>query len=215
MQAIGIPTRTLHPVLYPAPDRAPFIEQLRREHGLNENDYVVLLPGAAAAHLLKRWGTQRFSELAQRLHQQGMEKVVLIGGADEVDVCAEIAALGEWVVNLNGRLQLLDIAPLCAGAAAIVGNDTGTAHFASIADRPLLVLCGPTDPRRVKPIGPRVVAIQAVLPCISCYAKTCSNPDTHACMKMITPEWLSAQLPNLIAGDLKSGQDLPGSLRSF
>lgn len=45
LQAIGIPTRTLHPVLYPAPDRAPFIEQLRREHGLNENDYVVLLPG--------------------------------------------------------------------------------------------------------------------------------------------------------------------------
>ena len=58
-------------------------------------------------------------------------------------------------------------------------------------------------------------AIQAVLPCISCYAKTCSNPDTHACMKAITPEWLAAQLPNLIAGDLKAGQDLPGSLRSF
>ncbi|WP_296892203.1 glycosyltransferase family 9 protein [Thiobacillus sp.] len=215
LQAIGIPTRTLHPMLYPAPDRAPFIAQLRREHGLGENDYVVLLPGAAAAHPLKRWGTQRFAELAQRLHQQGMEKIVLIGGADEVDVCAEIATLGEWVVNLNGKLQLLDIAPLCAGAAAIVGNDTGTAHFASIADRPLLVLCGPTDPRRVKPIGPRVVAIQAVLPCISCYAKTCSNPDTHACMKAITPEWLAAQLPNLIAGDLKAGQDLPGSLRSF
>ncbi|WP_296817487.1 glycosyltransferase family 9 protein [Thiobacillus sp.] len=160
-------------------------------------------------------GHAAFSELAQRLHQQGMEKVVLIGAADEVDVCAEIATLGEWVVNLNGKLQLLDIAPLCAGAAAIVGNDTGTAHFASIADRPLLVLCGPTDPRRVKPIGPRVVAIQAVLPCISCYAKTCSNPDTHACMKMITPEWLAAQLPNFIAGDLRAGQDLPGSLRSF
>jgi heptosyltransferase-2 len=215
LRAIGIPTQTLHPVLYPAPQRAAFVGQLRQEQGLGEGNYVVLLPGAAAAHPLKRWGTQRFAELAQRLHQQGMAKIVLIGGADEVDVCAEIAALGEWVVNLNGQLQLLDIAPLCAGAAAIVGNDTGTAHFASMADRPLLVLCGPTDPRRVKPIGQRVIAIQARLPCINCYAKICSNPDTHACMEAITPEWVAARLPELVAGEMKTGQDFAGNLRSF
>jgi heptosyltransferase-2 len=215
LQAIGIPAVTPHPVLYPAPDREMFVRQLRQEHGLSDGHYVVLLPGAAAAHPLKRWGTARFSELAQRLHRHGMPKIVLIGGPDEVDVCAEIALMGEWVVNLNGRLQLLDIAPLCAGAAAIIGNDTGSAHFASVAGRPLLVLCGPTDPRRVKPIGPQVVAVQAVLPCINCYADTCVNPDPHACMKAITPEWVTARLPELIAGELKGGQDLPGSLRSY
>jgi len=215
LQAIGIPTMTAHPVLYPPPDRMAGVAALRQAHGLEAGRYGVLLPGAAAAHPLKRWGTQRFAELAQRWHQQGMPKIVLIGGPDEVDVCAEIAEVGDWVVNLNGQLQLLDIAPLCAGAAAIVGNDTGTAHFASAAGRPLLVLCGPTDPRRVKPIGPQVVAVQAVLPCINCYAKTCSNPDTHACMKAITPEWVAARLPELIAGELKAGQDFPGNLRSF
>lgn len=215
LQAIGIPTTTTHPVLHPAPGRAEFVAQLRRQHGLPDRDYVVLLPGAAAAHPLKRWGTQNYAELARRLHAQGVQKIVLIGGPDEVDACAEIATLGNWVVNLNGQLQLLDIPLLCAGAAAIVGNDTGTAHFASIADRPLLVLCGPTDPRRVKPIGQRVVAIQAVLPCINCYARTCANPDTHACMKLITPEWVAAHLPDLVAGTLEPGQDLPGNLRSF
>ena len=215
LQAIGIPTPTAHPVLYPAPERAAFVGQLRQEYGLSENNYVVLLPGAAAAHPLKRWGTQRFAELTQRLHQKGIAKVVLVGGADEVDACTEIAALGDWVVNLNGQLQLLDIAPLCAGAAAIVGNDTGTAHFASIAGRPLLVLCGPTDPRRVKPIGQRAVAVQAGLSCINCYAKTCRNPDTHACMKAITPEWVAARLSDLVSGKLQPGQEYPGSLRSF
>jgi heptosyltransferase-2 len=215
LQAIGIPTGTSHPVLYPAPAREEFVAQLRRQHGLSDGDYVVLLPGAAAAHPLKRWGTQHFAELAQRLHRQGMQKIVLIGGPDEVDVCAEIAAVGDYVVNLNGQLQLLDIAPLCEGAAAIIGNDTGTAHFASAAGRPLLVLCGPTDPRRVKPIGPGVVAVQAVLPCINCYAKTCANPDTHACMKMITPEWVADRLTELVAGELKPGQEFPGNLRIF
>ncbi len=215
LQAIGIPATTEHPVLYPAPNREAFVSQLRRQHGLSDDNYVVLIPGAAAAHPLKRWGTTHFAELARRLYQQGMAKVVLIGGPDEVDVCSEIASIGEWVVNLNGQLQLLDIGALCAGAAAIVGNDTGTAHFASVAGRPLLVLCGPTDPRRVKPIGSRVVAVQAVLPCINCYAKTCGNPDTHACMKAITPEWVAARLPELIAGELRAGQDFSGNLRSY
>ena len=215
LQAIGIPTTTSHPVLYPAADRLPAVDALRQQHGLEDGRFVVLLPGAAAAHPLKRWGAARFAELARLLHAQGVPKIAVVGGPDEVDDCAEIAAVGDYVVNLNGQLQLLDIAPLCAGAIAIIGNDTGTAHFASAAERPLLVLCGPTDPRRVKPIGRTAVAVQAQLPCRSCYAKVCANPDTQACMKAITPEWVAARLPELAAGEMKPGQNWPGGLRSF
>ena len=215
LQVIGISATTMNPVLYPAPDRVAFIEEMRRQYDLAERGYVVLLPGSAASHPLKRWGTVQFVQLAQRLHQQGVKKVVLIGGPDEVDVCAEIAAAGDWVVNLNGQLQLLDIAPLCMGAATIIGNDTGTAHFASAGGRPLLVLCGPTDPRRVKPIGSSSFAVQAVLPCINCYAKTCRNPDFHACMKVITPEWVAEQLPALAAGEFRPGRVWPQGLQSF
>ena len=215
LQAIGIPTPTSHPVLYPAPERRAVVNALRQKHALKEGSYVVLLPGSQAAGKLKRWGAARFADLAQRLHAMGVAKIVIIGGPDEVDECAEIAAAGDYVVNLNGQLQLLDIAPLCAGAAAIIGNDTGTAHFSSAAARPLLVLCGPTDPRRVKPIGGSTVAVQAQLPCSNCYAKVCRNPDHHACMKAITPEWVAARFPDLAAGELKPGQDWPGGLRSF
>lgn len=215
LQAVGIPTTTSHPVLHPAPDRMAAVHALRQQHDLEDGRYVVLLPGSNAAGKLKRWGAARFAELAQRLHAQGVSKIVVVGGPDEGDECAEIAAIGDYVVNLNGRLQLLDIAPLCAGAAAIIGNDTGTAHFASAAERPLLVLCGPTDPRRVKPIGRSTVAVQAVMPCINCYAKTCSNPDRHACMKAITPEWVALQFPALEKGEFKPGQDFSGALRSY
>jgi heptosyltransferase-2 len=47
------------------------------------------------------------------------------------------------------------------------------------------------------------------------YAKICPNPDHHACMKAITPEWVAARFPELAAGTLKPGQDWPGGLRSF
>jgi heptosyltransferase-2 len=139
---------------------------------------------------------------------------VLIGGPDEVEVCEQIAAAGRFVIDLS-KLELLQIAPLCEGAAAIIGNDTGNAHFAAGAGRPMLVLCGPTDPRRVKPIGETVYAVQANLPCISCYSKQCRNPDFHACMKAISPEWIAGQLPALIAGGLRGGQSFENGLRSL
>ncbi|MEW6119429.1 MAG: glycosyltransferase family 9 protein [Pseudomonadota bacterium] len=215
LQAIGIPTRTQHPVLHVPPARADWVAQVRARHGLVGDGYVVLLPGTAAAHPLKRWGTERYAELARLLHARGFGRIVLVGGPDEVEDCAAIAQAGDFVVNLNGELKLIDIPLLCAGAAAIVGNDTGTAHFASAADRPLLVLCGPTDPRRVKPIGRQVVALQAQLDCINCYARTCRNPDYHACMKTISPGWLAARVAELIEGTLQPGRDWPEGVRSF
>ena len=215
LESAGIPARTPHPVFHHSPQQLDEVRQLKHEHGLIAEQYVVLLPGSHAAGTLKRWGVTRFRELAQLLHAQGIPKIVLVGGPDEVTECSEIAEAGDFVVNLNNQLQLLQIAPLCDGAIAIIGNDTGTAHFAAEAARPMLVLCGPTDPRRVKPIGGTTVAIQAQLPCINCYAKQCHNPDYHACMKAITPEWVASCVPLLANGTLKPDQTYANQLRSF
>ncbi len=215
LESVGIPTRTTHPVFHPTREQLDRVKALRDDCGLVDNEYVVLLPGSHAAGPLKRWGAARYAALAQILHDQGIAKIVLIGGPDEVEDCMQIAAAGDFIVNLNGKLELLQIAPVCEGAAAIIGNDTGTAHFGSAAGRPLLVLCGPTDPRRVKPIGDSTFAVQADLPCISCYAKVCRNPDHQACMTLIKPEWLAASISALISGEFKPGQSYPNGLRSF
>jgi heptosyltransferase II len=74
---------------------------------------------------------------------------------------------------------------LFKAATCIVANDTGTAHLAADSQTPMLVICGPTNPLRVKPIGPHVMAIQPDIACKNCYQKTCSH---HSCMKGLTPE---------------------------
>ena len=134
----------------------------------------------------------------------GLTNVVLLGGPDEVEECAAIAeGQGGYVVNLCGKTQLLELPPIFERAALIVANDTGTAHLAAASNRRMIVICGPTDPRRVKPVGRGVIAIQADLPCKNCYRKIC---DHHSCMKFVTPEqvmdfarsladWLPAAVP--------------------
>jgi heptosyltransferase-2 len=158
---------------------------LLERHGLTPDRYGIFLPGCNANGHLKRWGAARYAALAQRLHQEGLDRIVLIGGPDEMDECRRIAqACGSWLVNLCGQTAILDIPPLCEPARFIVANDTGTAHLAAATATPMLVLCGPTDPRRVKPLGDHVTTLQADLPCINCYRKTCSH---HSCMAMLTP----------------------------
>lgn len=188
LDSAGIPAITPRPILHIDELTQDRVAKLRLETGLEENEYAIFLPGCQAAGYLKRWGAENYAGLARLLHEQGL-KIVIIGGPDEMDECEKISEMvgEEWIVNLCGKTRIVDIVPLSEAARLIVGNDTGTAHVASASDRPLLVVCGPTDPRRVKPIGDNVRALQTSgLDCLNCY---CKKPcDHHSCMKQITPQ---------------------------
>ncbi|MDD5364046.1 MAG: glycosyltransferase family 9 protein [Gallionellaceae bacterium] len=200
LDLLGVPARTDRPVLHAGEAHLARARQVIAESGLQAGRYAVLLPGSQAAGWLKRWGTARFGELGRRLVAMGLDKVVVIGGPDEIEDCQTIAAAGAFMVNLNGRLDLLEIAPVCAGAAVIIGNDTGTAHIAASADRPMLILCGPTPAGRVKPIGSKVHALQAQVPCRNCYAKHCPDAERHVCMAVLTPEFVAAEVAAMLGG---------------
>lgn len=205
LAAAGIRAQTPRPLLHAGESGIRQAAALCEAHGLIPGRYAVFLPGSQAAGWLKRWGVENYTQLGRLLHTRGIEKIAIIGGPDEVEDCAGIAAAGDFMVNLNGKMQLLEIAPVCEGAVFIVGNDTGTAHFAAAADRPMLVICGATDPRRVKPIGEKVRAIQAKLPCINCYGKDCINAEYLACMRRITPELVANELMQPIAHATPNG----------
>lgn len=198
LRTAGIPTVTPRPVLHPGDTHHQRAAQLLREHRLNAGRYALFMPGCAAAHKLKRWGNARYIALARLLKEQGIvDKVALIGAKDELDDCREIAATcGPWVVNLCGETRVLDIVPLAASACLIVSNDTGTAHVAATSSAPMVVICGPTDPRRVKPLGDNVATEQAQLDCINCYRKECSH---HSCMPLVTPGQVLTTLRRLLA----------------
>lgn len=188
----GIPAATTHPALYvSSADHVAAIRAMRR-HGLVRDRYAVLLPGSQRSGRLKRWGAERYASLGVSLLARGLDRIAVIGGPDEADECRNIVesinrqAPG-GAVHLD-LLPLLQIPVVCGDAHCIVANDTGTAHIAAAANRRLVVICGPTDPRKVKPLGTNVVALQADLPCINCYGKHCALYATPLCMGRITPD---------------------------
>ncbi len=201
MATAGIPTLTSLPTLQVPFANKTRVTELQIQYGLEKNNYAVLLPGCQAAGYLKRWGTNKYSSLAQKLHDAGIPKIVLLGSVDEADDCHQIAnACGNFVVNLCGKTEMLDLLPICTDGRFIVANDTGTAHMVAATGTPMLVIFGPTDPRRAKPIGVHVVAVQVDIhdvPCLNCYCK--APCEHHTCMAAITPEHAFEEIKEMLS----------------
>lgn len=186
LAAAGINAATVYPHLHIPKTVRASVKALLHTRGLDNRRFAALLPGCQAAGYLKRWGKQNYVEFARTLLERDIERIVILGGPDEMEECAGIArALGNSAVNLCGQTALLELPMICEKATITIANDTGTAHLASAANIPMVVVCGPTDPRRVLPAGANVRPAQLSLPCINCYRKHCAH---HSCMRLLTPQ---------------------------
>jgi hypothetical protein len=109
---------------------------------------LVLHPGAGAQR--KRWDGAGFAAVVAWWRASGGAAVVLLGPAELDDVApAAVEALRD--------LPLPDVAAVLARAALYVGNDSGVSHLAAAVGAPSVVLFGPTDPARWRPLGATVV----------------------------------------------------------
>jgi heptosyltransferase-2 len=68
----------------------------------------------------------------------------------------------------------------------LVSNDSGAAHLAAALGRATVVLFGPTDPRRSRPVGAHVRVLAARSFCQPCGYRAC--PIDHRCMSDLEPQ---------------------------
>jgi ADP-heptose:LPS heptosyltransferase len=116
--------------------------------------YAVLAPGAAPHRPEKRWPAALFGEVAALLAARGTTPLV-IGSAAEAPLAAEIRARAPEAIDLTGRTTLADLGPVLAGAALVIGNDTGPMHLATLLGRPAIVLfSSASDPAITAPRYP-------------------------------------------------------------
>jgi ADP-heptose:LPS heptosyltransferase len=140
--------------IYPTP--LPRCPESRRPlpAGLRPNAFFILIPGSSPRHTAKRWPAIRYGELAQRLLEATGFIPVIIGGAGEEALAAEIRTACPAAVDLVGRTELTDLVDLSGAAAFAIGNDTGATHIAAAGGRPVVVLfSNASDPSRCAPRG--------------------------------------------------------------
>ncbi|HWR89317.1 MAG TPA: glycosyltransferase family 9 protein, partial [Dissulfurispiraceae bacterium] len=81
--------------------------------------------------------------------------------------------------------DLRELICLIRGARYAVSNDSGPMHIAAAVGKPVIAVFGPTNPVRTGPYGAGHRVVQAEMPCVPCYKKTCRH---LRCMEAVSVE---------------------------
>ena len=173
--ALGVPSVELPPRAGSIPaDRLP-----PPPNGLPER-FVALHPGGSVP--CKRWGTDRYAELAVALRDRTGLPCVLVGAPVDRATAEEVSRAA-GAVDFCGRLDLAATASVLARSGLLVGPDSGVAHLAVAVGARAVVLFGPSDPLKWGPPPDRGLALREPLPCSPCsmfgYTKPCRS---HSCL---------------------------------
>ncbi|MCW8960946.1 MAG: glycosyltransferase family 9 protein [Ignavibacteriaceae bacterium] len=102
--------------------------------------YIGLCPGAK--HFTKRWPKEYFIDLGKKLETAGF-KIVLFGGAEEIQICNDIESALSNAINLSNT-SLLQVGADMKLCDAIYTNDSGLMHLALAVGIPVLTFFGST-----------------------------------------------------------------------
>lgn len=173
---------------------------------LGIRDCVVIAAGGARNlqrdDPLRRWPIQRFRELAERLLNSG-RRVCLVGAASDDWVSPAMHGLA--VENLIGKTSLMQLLSVMQSASAVVANDSGIFHLATLTTAGLVGLFGPTPANAVAPMGranTRILAADNRISCSPCY----DGRNFAACTRNICLESISvAEVFGAVTDVIRSG----------
>ena len=152
---------------------------------------------------LRKWPLENFVELGKQLLENSKITVVLTGGPDEQDACAELAKKinSERVINFAGKTSFKELITLYSISDLLITNDSGPVHFASTTEIPIVALFGPETPKIFGPMSPKAKVISLELacsPCISVFNQKKSSCRDNQCMKQISVQMVVKETQKIL-----------------
>ena len=152
---------------------------------------------------LRKWPLENFVELGKQLLENSKITVVLTGGPDEQDACAELAKKinSERVINFAGKTSFKELITLYSISDLLITNDSGPVHFASTTEIPIVALFGPETPKIFGPMSPKAKVISLELacsPCISVFNQKKSSCSDNQCMKQISVQMVVKETQKIL-----------------
>jgi heptosyltransferase-3 len=128
------------------PDDLRDAEHRLRLLKLDPGCFVLVLPGSGSTS--KNWPTENFVLLAERIRL--FNRVLIVVGPAEERLAPIFHARS---LSIASNIELCELAGIARLAGCFIGNDSGASHLATAAGARGLVLFGPTDPERWRPLG--------------------------------------------------------------
>ncbi len=151
-----------------------------------EEPYIVIAP--RAADLSKTWEPENFIGLCDGIAAIDNIRIVMIGSQGDISIIENIKNKSRaQIVNLAGKVNLIQTVYLIEKAQLIIAHDSGPMHIASYLNKPVVALFGPTEPEFSHPWG----ASPYEVICHKDICQRCAHPKgdmEHQCMKSISTD---------------------------
>ncbi|MGH9858547.1 MAG: glycosyltransferase family 9 protein, partial [Candidatus Acidiferrales bacterium] len=201
--AAGLPQGAIPPSrVYSQPDAALFVAEKLTARGVSQGQsYAVIHPGASDPR--KHWSAESFGAVAQWLaREHNLRPIVRLGPGDAELASSVRQSFGSDAVIFDAAaMDLRETIALIAGAQLFLGNDSGPAHIATGAGRPVVVIFGATDAHTWRPwqVGHRVV--EATAPCPRCASGRCYASAGTRCILSVSIEQVQQACRDLLVQD--------------
>ncbi len=138
-----------------------------------ERPLIGINPGATFGPA-KRWLTERYAELGDRLCRELGASVMIVGSASERVLAEQIQERMEArPIILSGQTNLRSLLGSIALCRLFITNDSGPMHLAAALDVPQIALFGSTDQIATGPLSPRARVIHKHVKCSPCLRRCC------------------------------------------
>jgi heptosyltransferase-2 len=129
-----------------------------------------------ARHFTKRWPPERFIEAGIALASTAHVKILVFGGKNEIEYCADIVHMINTAVNAPAaencasEFTLMESAAVMDRCDVVVTNDSGLMHLAAARQRKIVALFGSTVAEfGFFPYGAKSIVLEKKsLPCRPC-----------------------------------------------
>ncbi len=154
-----------------------------------DRPYICFAPGSVWP--TKRWQADGFIRVATAFARENYQ-ILIIGAPDERELCDRVYKQIPNSFSLAGHLSVSQSMMFLWKAKALVCNDSGAMHMASVVRCPTVSMFGPTvQELGYKPWNPQAVVVEnnnlLCRPCGQHGSRACPI-GTHSCMKSIKPQ---------------------------
>jgi len=141
---------------------------------------------------LREWPVDNYIILTRKLLEQENTYVITVG----TSTCSGKAKLIEQAlkskryIDLSGKTSIPELLTLCTIADALIANDSGIAHLASLTNIREFIIFGPENPIIFRPLGMNIHVFYSSIPCSPClsaFNHRTSTCQDNQCLKIIHP----------------------------
>lgn len=148
---------------------------------LRANQRLLIGVNTGGGWYTKRWGLDRFAQLADRLVEEYGATIVLPWGPGQLPEVEKIRSLMKREAVIPPQTTLKQLGALLQRCSCVISNDSGPMHIAAAVGTPVLGIYGPTSPLLQGPFGEKhLIVSKTGLDCLGCNLTKC--PIGHPCM---------------------------------